>query len=146
YINIRDGALRPVAKSGGDFLMNQQIYKDDLARFVSSARDHITKHGIDSFRQTGLELFKENAQLRARIQASLNPFAKKVGNEEKKISIEFKKVGYKEPVIGKKINVDINTFKADSNEYFRKMFVNEGVTNCRNGITIDPKDILKALR
>src|SRR5690606_34353598 len=145
-LRIRDGSLRPMAKDGGDFLANQQLYKDDLSRFISSSRDHIAKHGIDSFNKSALSLFKGNDALKARIAKSIAPFQTRVINENEKIKKELKKVGYIAPDLDKNFTSDFNAFKADSKEYFRKKFVNECVTNGRNGLTIDPKDILNALR
>src|SRR5690606_1718716 len=131
---------------GGEFLANQQIYKDDINRFIQNAKNHIAKHGVDSFRSQNTDLFKGNPDLKKRLEGALAPFFKRVGEEEINIRNQLKSVGYDAPPLDKNFKSDFATFKADSKSYFRKRFVNECVSGGNNNLTVDPEVILASLR
>ncbi len=144
--SLKEATFKPAARSGGEFLANQQLYKNDMQRFVNEARAYVAKNGIDSFRQNGLPSFKGNKKLVERISKSLQPFSARVEQEEKTIRDELKKVGYEAPALDRNFKSDFEVFKSDSKEFFRKKAVSECVTGGNNGITLDPKTILDALR
>lgn len=143
---LKEASFKPAARSGGEFLANQQLYQNDIQRFINEARDYVAKNGIDSFRTNGLPSFKGNQKLLERIGSSIAPFSGRIEREETKIREELKKVGYDAPALDRNFASDFNAFKADSKEYFRKKAVSECVTGADNGLTLDPKTILDALR
>lgn len=145
-LQIRDANLKPFARQGGEFLANQQIYKDDINRFIQESKNHIAKHGIDSFRGQNLDLFKGNPDLKKRLESALAPFIKRVATEEINIRNQLQSVGYEAPALDKNFKSDFETFKADSKSYFRKKFVNECVAGGNNNLTVDPEVILNSLR
>mgnify|MGYP003645661569 CR=1 FL=1 len=146
-VALKESSFKPTAISGGEFLANQQIYKNDIQRFINQTRSYIAQNGIDSFRESGgLPNFKGNEKLMQRVAQSIGPINQKIANEEKKIREELKKVGYDAPSLDKNFNSDFAAFKSDSKEYFRKQYVSNCVTNSNNGLTLDPKTILDALR
>ncbi|MFX3675638.1 MAG: hypothetical protein ACN6I6_01245 [bacterium] len=145
-VALKESSFKPTAISGGEFLANQQIYKNDIQRFINQSRDFISKNGIDSFRESGLPNFKGNEKLLQRIAQSIGPINQRIANEETKIRAELKKVGYDAPSLDKNFSSDFAAFKSDSKEYFRKKYVSDCVTGGNNGLTLDPKTILDALR
>ena len=145
-IDLRESNFKPAARSGGEFLANQNLYKNDMQRFINESRAYIAKNGIDSFRENGLPSFKGNQKLLSRISKSLAPFSARIEQEERTIRDELKKVGYDAPGLDKNFKSDFEAFKLDSRAFFRKKAINECVTGANNGITLDPQTILNALR
>ncbi|PIP89732.1 MAG: hypothetical protein COW01_08150 [Bdellovibrionales bacterium CG12_big_fil_rev_8_21_14_0_65_38_15] len=145
-VGFRDGPLKAQTINGGEFLANEQIYKNDMQRFVDHARKHIAKNGLESYMAGGINEFKGNPKLLARIKQTFDQFKDRTKREENKIRSQLSEVGYQAPPLDKNFKADFAVFKSDSKEFFRKKAVNDCVTGADNGIALDPKTILDALR
>lgn len=145
-VSMRDEALKPAAREGGEFLANEAIYRNDIQRFISQSQNHINQYGIDSFLSTGLNEFKGNAELRDRLEASLSPYVQRVKGREQKIRAELEGVGYNAPAMDQHFQEDFDTFRADATNYFRKQFVHDCVTKAESGVGLNVSEVINALR
>lgn len=135
--------LSSTNKAASDFNLNKNVIEDDVRREVSKIAASISSKGVADFLLIGHN--PEDVAGAKSISKQLLKEGQELQIAKERINKELKEVGYSAPVMDKNFSVDMDSFIADSNDFFRKKYVNDCVTGNNQGIAIPVSDILKSL-
>lgn len=137
--------LSSTNKAASDFNLNKASIEDDVRREAQKISTSITSGGIDDW----LNNSKTQSNIKSTKFPAMENVVKKQADElmtaRQRINKELAKVGYTPPAMDNSFSVDMNSFIAGADDYFKKKYVNDCVTGASSGIAIPVEDILKAL-
>ncbi len=133
-------------KAASDYNLNKGSIESDVRKESQTIANSITAGGVDDW----LNNSKTQTNIKSSKFPAMESVVKKQADElmtaRARIAKELAKVGYTPPALDKNFSVDMGSFIAGANDFFKKKFVNDCVTGADKGVAIPIEDVLKNIQ
>ena len=132
-------------KSAADFNQNKNVIQDDVTRETSRIASTIGSMGVDDWFNANSNQINNTTGYPA-LSVAVAKQMTEFNVARSRITKELDAVGYKAPPMDSNFSVDLATFSATADDFFKKQYISDCVTGAAQGVAIPIDQILSSLK